>query len=175
MDSAVHIEDAYKWLFQATLGGEHAVSSPDEARAWMDEEWRTLGPPRHGEPMTVRLRPDGKLLRVNLRPYKAAGGSKEALLRVFVRSAHEFHSTKKAFVREWKALGVELTPHPIGNLTEAAWKRLDTETTSGYPAIEHSDAYLKNQKPAYRVVEARYWRGLERILTAKRSLNAKGL
>ena len=46
----MRIEDAYKWLYQATRGGEHAVPDEDSARKWLDEEWATLGSPYKNEP-----------------------------------------------------------------------------------------------------------------------------
>src|SRR5262245_56083851 len=75
----MEIEDAYKWLFHATLGGEHAVTDDEGPRQWLDREWATLGPPLAGEKEVVPLTVDGKLIRLNLRPYKARGGDKEML------------------------------------------------------------------------------------------------
>ncbi|HWD37299.1 MAG TPA: hypothetical protein VG944_00490 [Fimbriimonas sp.] len=163
-EKAFHIEDAYKWLFHASLGGEHAVSDMSEVRDWMDSEWKTLARPHKGEPLTVLLRPDGKLLRVNLRPYKAMGGSKEALLKVFVDSAKAFHEDRSAFRSVWQQLGKRLAKRPIGDLTEAAWQSLNRRTTPDYPAIDHSAAYESANHPAYRVVLATKWEHvLERI------------
>ena len=34
----MRVEDAYKWLFHATLGGEHAVQDVGGPRNWMDRE-----------------------------------------------------------------------------------------------------------------------------------------
>ena len=41
-------DDAYKWLFQATRGGEHAIDR-EGALSWLQDEWKTLTPPRAGE------------------------------------------------------------------------------------------------------------------------------
>jgi hypothetical protein len=49
-DKAVHIEDAYKWLYQATRGGEHAAPDEESARKWLDGEWQTLESPLKMEP-----------------------------------------------------------------------------------------------------------------------------
>lgn len=173
LDVAMEVEDAYKWLFHAVLGGEHAISDLDGVRRWMDREWASLGPPQANEPMTVSLEPFGRLIRVNLRPYQAAGGSKEALLAVFVESARKFRGDKSVFVREWQALGAILRSEPIGPLTESEWLRLDRLMNREYPAIEHSDRYLKQRDPAYRVVEAKLWAPLEEQL--RRSPPGAGL
>jgi hypothetical protein len=53
-DPAFRIEDAYKWLFQACQGGEHAAPSREAAQAWLASEWAGLGPALEGEPLACR-------------------------------------------------------------------------------------------------------------------------
>ena len=43
-DPETRIEDAYKWLYQATCGGEHAVPDEEAARAWLRAEFPRLPP-----------------------------------------------------------------------------------------------------------------------------------
>jgi len=151
-------EDAYKWLFHATLGGEHAVLDEDGPRRWLDREWTSLGPPMANEPEVVRLDPSGRLLRVNLRPFKRHGGDKEMLLAIFVASAQSFLADKREFVREWKSLGCRLRVHSIGKIRFEDWQGLDRETApAGYPAIDHSAPYEKTYSPAYRVILGSLW------------------
>ena len=73
-DSELRIEDAFKWLVHATRGGEHAVADGFAVRKWLENEWATLGPPQPGEPPWVPLTADGRIGRLNLRPYRAQGG-----------------------------------------------------------------------------------------------------
>src|SRR5207247_3676866 len=122
------IEDAYKWLFHATLGGEHAITIEDGPRKWLDDEWQTLGSPRKTEPLLTSLRPDGKIVRLNLRPYKALGGEKDLLLKAFIMSAKEFKPNKTIFEKTWQMLGAKLKHGRIGFLNETDWLRLDKIT-----------------------------------------------
>lgn len=157
---ATRIEDAYKWLFHATQGGDHAVRDDSGPRQWMDREWATLGNPLPDEPLVVPLDPQGRLIRVNLRPYRAMGGDKEMLLALFVASAQEFRPERRTFRAEWRSLGKRLQKHEIGGLTYPEWVRLDRATRAeGYPAIEHSETYLRKAKPAYRVILGSLWVG----------------
>jgi len=158
-DKEMRIQDAYKWLYHATLGGEHAVTSDEGPRRWMDAEWPTLTEPIKNEPLVVKLRPDGKLIRVNLRPFRDAGGDKEKLLQAFVASAKQFHADRSEFVREWAALGSFLKGKgKWQKLSYDGWQKLDAETKKqGYPAIDHSADYEKATKPAYRVMLASVW------------------
>lgn len=155
------IQDAYKWLYQATLGGEHAVSDDSGPRTWLDREWAGLGRPFRGEAIVEKLTPDGRLLRVNLRPYKALGGDKEMLLGLFVASAQAFRSEKAVFLDAWRGLGETLRFQPgNGRLSYAAWLRFDrTAKQDGYTAVHHSRKYERGYKPAYRVVLGELWVG----------------
>lgn len=151
--SAVEMRDAYKWLFQATLGGEHAAPDLAAARTWLDEEWKTLGAPRPGETAWEPLTADGRIGRVNLRPYRARGGDPQRLAEAFVRSAQRFRATKQDFLTAWAELGARLQKAPSGSLTYVAWQTMDRDArTSDYPAVHHSDGYVRVHAPAYRVL-----------------------
>ena len=154
----MRIEDAYKWLYHATLGGEHAVQDASGPRNWMNREWAALEPLRNEEQEIVKLTPDGSVLRVNLRPYKDRGGDKEMLLWAFVFSAERFKADKSVFRKAWNDLGKELMTRSQGRVTRKEWERLDGETGKlGYAAIHHSKQYEEKYKPAYRVVLGEIW------------------
>jgi hypothetical protein len=154
-DPEVRIEDAYKWIFHATRGGEHAIANATAAHQWLAREWATLGPPQSGEPLWTPLTSDGRIGRLNLRPYRAQGGTPEPLLAAFLASAKSFDADPVRFRAAWKTLGHTLAKNPQGHLTYAAWKRLDRAMrTQAYPAIHHSLEYEKSRQPAYRVLSA---------------------
>lgn len=147
------VEDVYKWLFQAARGGEHAAPSEEAARRWLGREWAGLGPPLPGEPLVVPLRPDGKVVRFNLRPFKAAGGDPEALLRAFLQSARGFREEPGLFVAAWRAFGHGLSPEGTGGWSPRAFEEIDRESErAGWPARHHGEAYAAARKPAYRVL-----------------------
>ena len=147
------VEDVYKWLFQAARGGEHAAPSEDAARAWLEREWAGLGPPLPGEPLVVPLRPDGAVVRLNLRPFKAAGGDPEALLRAFLASARSFRADAGLFVGAWRAFGRALPREGEAGTEAEAFARLDREAErAGWPARHHSGGYEAARHPAYRVL-----------------------
>ena len=150
---AMEIDDAYKWLFQATQGGEHAVSDAAAVQRYLEVEWASLGPAAADEPMLEPLRPDGGLVRLNLRPYRAGGGSREELLTAFVASARRFRPAPGELDAVWDLLGERLQRQPLGGLGRAAWEHLDGELRSaGFPAVHHSEAYRRAYRPAYRVL-----------------------
>ena len=153
-DPAVEMRDAYKWIFQATMGGEHAAPSRDAADRWLRQEWKALGPTAAEERLLERLGESG-IVRLHLRPFRDAGGTPDALLDAFLASAASFSPDRETFVRIWRALGDRLRQAPIGRLTYEAWVQLDDETRkAGYPAVHHSDGFTKAHRPAYRVLTA---------------------
>lgn len=154
-DPELRIEDAYKWLVHAARGGEHAVASEFAVRKWLETEWATLGPPQPDEPLWTPLTADGRIGRLNLRPYRARGGAPEPLLAAFLAGAEAFDADPARFRRAWHALGRDLEKQSVGHLTADAWRRCDRAMRArGYPACHHSPEYEQARAPAYRVLPA---------------------
>ena len=154
-DPELRVEDAYKWLFQATRGGEHAVAGEFAARRWLETEWAALGPAQPDEPLWTPLAPDGRFGRLNLRPYRAQGGAPAPLLAAFLASSAVFDASPARFRQAWAALGRTLERNPAGYLNPAEWRRLDREMRARkYPALHHSPEYGQIRRPAYRVLTA---------------------
>lgn len=152
-DKAVRIEDTYKWVYQATRGGEHAAPDREGAKQWLEREWSSLGDAEKGERLIEPLCPGGEIVRVNLRKFKALGGAEDDILDAFLASAVEYRATQNAFTVTWSQLGKRLKRKEFGVITRAAWEKLDAEMKAkNYPAIHHSDDYDKLREPAYRIV-----------------------
>lgn len=152
-DEATQIEDAYKWLHQATRGGEHAAPDRESARAWLDREWETLERPAPGEKFVEPLCPDGSIHRVNLRPLRAGAHERDALLEAFLTSARVYKAETDGFVRAWNELGNRLKTQSTWRLTHNEWTRLDRKMKPrDYQAVHHSEQYTQAHRPAYRVI-----------------------
>jgi hypothetical protein len=152
-DAQLRSEDAYKWIYQATRGGEHAMPDEQMAKNWLDEEWKTLGEPNSGEPLWQILCPGGEIGRLNLREFRARGGRKEDLLAAFVRSSQSFRNDESQFIAAWNELGRQLRRRSIGKLNWREWRELDRKMrAAGYPAIHHSKIFEQARRPAYRVL-----------------------
>lgn len=147
------IDDAYKWTYQATGGGEHAAPSREAAKKWLDNEWRTMGDEPQNENEWIALCPNGEIGRLNLRPFKARGGKADDLLDAFLISARQYRSDPNVFTEAWAELGVRLKRRGFGEITYKEWFRLDAQMKKkGYPAIHHSESYKKARRPAYRIL-----------------------
>lgn len=152
-DPNFRIDDAYKWTYQATRGGEHAAPSREAARGWLEREWQATGDEPKAENEWVALCPGGEIGRLNLRPFKSRGGKMDDILDAFLTSAREYRSEPKAFTDAWAELGVRLRKGGFGSITHKEWLRLDGEMKKkNYPAVHHSEQYNKANKPAYRII-----------------------
>jgi hypothetical protein len=148
---AMEPQDVYKLLYQATLGSRHAGLDSAMAAGWLDRELREMGP-GPDEAAIDTISADGRMVRVNLRPYLAAGGDRAALLRAFVRTAREFRGSSADLRRQ---LGYVERMASAGELqlpAGALRRYFARMQAAGYPAVDHSAAYLAVYRPAYRVV-----------------------
>jgi hypothetical protein len=147
------VQDAYKWLFQATRGGEHAAPSRQAASAWLDREWSGLKSGPVDEKLWEPLCPGGEIGRLNLRPFQAQGGESDQLLDAFIASSRQYRPDQKVFSAAWAELGRRLKQKNIGGLGYADWKAFDAEMNKkGYPAVHHSREYHESRLPAYRII-----------------------
>lgn len=168
-DPGLAMQDAYKWLFQATRGGEHAAPSREAASAWLDREWKSLRPGPANEKLWEPLCPAGEIGRLNLRPFQAGGGGPELVLDAFLASSAHYRPDQKVFSTAWAELGRRLKRKKIGGLTYADWRAFDAEMNKkGYPAVHHSRAYQESRLPAYRIITSEEYRRLVAV-TSNRS------
>lgn len=152
-DPNFRIEDAYKWSYQATRGGEHAVPNEETARKYLGEEWQTLGAPAADEVLWQPLCADGSIGRLNLRPFRAQGGDQADLAAAFVKSSEDFTGDAADFLAVWRELGRRLKKKKQGELNYHDWKKLNAEMRKqNYPAIHHSKIYENAEHPAYRIL-----------------------
>jgi len=148
---AMEPQDVYKLIYQATLGSRHAGLDSAMAAQWLERELREMGP-GPAEAAIDTISADGRMVRVNLRPYLASGGDRDAVLAAFVRTAREFRGSNADLRRqlgyvERMARDGEIRLSPVELRRYFARMR-----SAGYPAVEHSAAYVAAYRPAYRVV-----------------------
>jgi len=98
--------DVYKLLYQGMLGPKHLVASPEDFAARLRTEYETV-PSCAAEPLWEPVRPDGALVRLNLRPFKARGGDVEQLITACLQTAERTWGTPEELRAAW-ATFVEL-------------------------------------------------------------------
>jgi hypothetical protein len=146
------VADLYKLAHQAAMGSEHAVTDVDAARALLIGEVAIMGaaPP---VPVVEPISADGRIVRVNLRPYVAGGYDVDALLAAFLETGRTYEGSPGALTRAGAVVArwVRECPGPAGSPT--AWRGyFRTKRVAGFPPGHHSDRYRSAYRPAYRVV-----------------------
>jgi hypothetical protein len=148
---AMQAQDVYKLLHQAALGSEHAFNSENAARLWLEKEWAEMGS-GPTEPLLDPVNPDGSLVRLHLRPCKAAGKDPARILQVFIQTASH-HQGSVQTLQDYLHLAVAcVKAHPGGPKPETLQDYFAQMEQKGFPAVHHSEAYARLYRPAYRLV-----------------------
>lgn len=147
----LRLEDVYKLLHQAALGPAHAVDGA-AARERLAREVEALeeGPE---EPLVDPLSPDGRLVRVHLRPYVAAGGASDELADAFVETARTWVPAVDQLARFCGCLGDLADAGGLAFPRAEVTAYMAAREAEGWPAVHHSAAFRTAWHPAYRVVD----------------------
>src|SRR5215211_2721099 len=147
---AMQFQDIYKLIHQAAMGSEHAISSAEMARNWLERELAGMGTGPDETPIDS-ISPDGQIVRVHLRPYRAQGGDPGALLDAFISTANEFRSDRQLLQDYWNT-ATEMQHFSSVEMDEF----IQSVRAQNYPVMHHSPEYKRLYRPAYRVVWRKY-------------------
>lgn len=146
--------DLYKFAHQGIMGSEHAVPDTASVAAWMRREVESLAshpePPPHRAPLVESLPPDGRYVRVHLRPYLARKGDPARLVHEFVATANGPRGDTAQFACAERALRQLASHREVSGVLALIAQRRRT----GFDATHHSAAFETAYAPAYRVVRA---------------------
>ena len=148
---AMEAQDWYKLVHQSVFGAGHAIQNVEAAHEWFIREWDGLDTVST-EPLVEILGPDSMYARINLRPYKSAGGSSDELFRAFMQTANHGEKPGNGFERYWQSLREAARERTIAVSVDALDSLYSIMSAEGLPAIHHSETYSAQYAPAYRVV-----------------------
>jgi hypothetical protein len=158
----MELVDVYKLLHQAAMGPGHAIENAKSARDKLEAEVAQLGT-GPDDPVADPISPDGKLARVHLRPYVAAGHSASLLVDAFVRTGHSYPSAPERLEKFCACLGDLAAAGGIPFPRDQVERYVQAIAGQAYPVMRHSDAYRAAYQPAYRVVALDLLPALHRI------------
>ena len=148
---AMEAEDWYKLVHQSVFGAGHAIQNIEAAHDWLIHEWEELDMVSN-EPLVEILGPDSMFARINLRPYKSAGGRSDELFQAFLQTANQEVEPGDRFERYWQSLQEAAKKKTIAVSADALDSLFSIMSAEGLPAIHHSERYSGLYDPAYRVV-----------------------
>jgi hypothetical protein len=144
--------DVFKLFYQGILGPEHLFGSATAFAERLYSEYETLVP-NLDDPLFESIHPGQTLLRINLRPFKAARLELDPLLDACLRTgrrswgfAVDLHNLWDSFTDIYgQGQLAAFTPDELTDFT--AWL-----ACRDYPAVHHSQVYRQVYLPAYRLV-----------------------
>ena len=152
----MEIQDLYKLAFQAALGAEHAAANLDANHNYLMQELSGLveGPV---EPPVDPISPDGRILRVHLRPFIMAGGNPLKLSQAFWNSSRAYHGTEDLLRLFWLEAQHLVEAGEVSLELSELEQYFSDRQAGEFQPVHHSKAYREAYKPAYRVVLQEYW------------------
>lgn len=145
------VDDLYKLIHQAAMGSEHGMSDETSLRDWLMQELAQLGP-GPGEPLVDPISPDGRIVRVHLRPFTILQSPLEPLLQAFIRTSREVPPSPRLLV-EYAADAVLLAGEGMLPFSRGLVASFMADMRArNFPAVHHSLRYSQLYHPAYRVV-----------------------
>jgi hypothetical protein len=161
-------QDIYKLVHQGVFGPGHIISSANSARRILDDELAALQVRSQSEPEFEPIEPDGRLVRVNLRPFAVAAevrsqkaecrrqnGGAEWLVAAMVESARRVKGDPGQMTRRL-ATAVKWCHRNLPRQSAELERMAARAEESGFPAFHHSPAYSRAYRPAYRVILRAY-------------------
>jgi hypothetical protein len=153
--------DAYKLIYQGSMGPEHMIATRQEFARRLEAEFASL-PPRREERLLEAVRADHSLFRLNLRPYKSYHQEITLLVSACLETSGLINSPVEDLINAWKIF-VQFCEQ--GRLSffhlEAVHQFSHWLQCAGYPTVHHSHIYRREYQPAYRLVAAQFLPGLE--------------
>ena len=145
------IPDLYKLIHQAANGSEHALGDGSQARLRLQQELAQLGP-GPDEPLLDPICPDGRFVRVHLRPFTLRHINNEVLLQSFIQTGTLFPPAP-ARLTSFAKLACQLAQEGVMSFrAEQLAQYIAEMQASGFPAVHHSQRYTQAYSPAYRVI-----------------------
>ena len=147
--------DLYKVCYQGILGPEHLVRH-EEVRVRLEEEWEGL-PATHaaaggGIELWEAACPDGRLGRLHLGPWRARGGTWQAIAEAFLNTAQAKWGNLDELIEVWEKVE-SASREGVFHISMAEVERLHQAlVTHRYPSVHHSAAYREAYRPAYRLI-----------------------
>jgi hypothetical protein len=152
----MELADIYKLLYQGVMGPEHMVATQQEFSRRLRAEFEAVQPDQN-HPVLEPIRPDRRLFRLNLRPYKACQSSIEQLIPAMLATSKLIAGTLDELraiwgeFAEWCSEG-RMAKFSAGDLDE--FNRWLEE--QGFPTVHHSETYRREYLPAYRLMGSNF-------------------
>lgn len=142
------IQDLVKLIYQNEFAGGHLIEDAQSSKEYLYSEGKDLS---H---KNISLSEDigNNLVRLNLVSVRYHKIDLAEVNEWFVKTANSHHGDLASFKNKLELLTQLELPFPKTELVQY----LDEYAKKGYPAIHHSEIYVKLYQPHYRVIDFKY-------------------
>lgn len=152
----MEVNDAYKLLYQGTMGIEHVMIDAVSFESRLREEF-DLTQASEKIPLWENLRPDGEIVRLNLAPYKFRGGDAGGLSTLCLWTASSFKGNLDNLKESWETFSKLCQDGRLRKFDAEKLTQLDEWLIRhDFPPVHHSDSYREAYLPAYRVIRREF-------------------
>jgi hypothetical protein len=149
-------QDVYKLLYQAHFGVGHILTDTAAVTSHLLVELGSLDTTIVEESLVERISTSGKMVRINLRPFKQDEFAPDLLVQLMFRSADAANVDTLQFYREWNEFG-SLVRFGILEIPVKEVEQWNRQVIAGkLEPVHHSEKYRQANKPAYRVVRREF-------------------
>ena len=149
------IQDWYKLLHQSSMGNRHLGVEDSIIYAYLLNEWDRIEA-SDNEALIEYISPDSSVVRLNLRPFKASGGSPDAVFASMKKTWDAFVPSEARLEKHLQELHRMTKQGLLGLSEETVATFIEQQKAAQYPAVHHSEEYELRYQPAYRVLERRF-------------------
>jgi len=153
-------QDIVKQCYQAAKGAEHLLMDRERAKAYFDEEYRSVeiceAQKKQPESLYEPIAED--VCRVNLRAWKQKGLEKDWLFEMFASSAMAAGNGEDRLAGYLEAADRVIRSGQAPFAYDAWQEYLEDYRHRGMPAVHHSEKYRAHEEPAYRIVNTLFLR-----------------
>lgn len=153
---AMEPADVMKLCYQASFGAEHLLEDREAAYQYLLRECDQVQP-EQSEPLYEFI--SEGVLRVNLSAWKYRKLPAEWIFQMFAATSAQPPQGGMAMFRNCLQEASELADAGVFHFSRKEWEEFLRDYPVGNPvAVHHSEAYRQAERPAYRLVCARFFR-----------------
>lgn len=148
--------DIYKNFFQGAFGPAHMINNPQSIIKYIKEEMQDNSP--YDTVLWQKVGIDGDFIRVNLSLIKDSIVSLEKLADAFIKTANNCKQPSLNFwKKEWLLIMNVIKEMDLSIANSEADKiYLQNMLNKGKMVVHHSDIYIKEYNPHYRLISEKY-------------------
>ncbi len=169
LHSSMQPQDIIKLCYQAAFGAEHLLLDKQRASNYFNEEFANTKPCAGNLYEQI----SDNIYRINLAVWKATGLPSEWLFEMFVNSMKPVENGKNLFLEYLDTIDEHFCEFHLAFSWDEWTGYRDHYLEDGLHAVHHSQAYRDAEKPAYRIVNARFIRLLPLLQKASQLATTK--